>query len=78
MMESLKRRVSVFYRNDMGLAIRRKDRLRYMLEGCLLMLLLSLFFYRSLWALPFLSPLYFLYCRERKNIVKTSNNTFSC
>ena len=70
MMESLKRRVSVFYRNDMGLAIRRKDRLRYMLEGCLLMLLLSLFFYRSLWALPFLSPLYFLYCRERKKLLK--------
>ncbi len=41
-----------------------RERLIYTIRGILLVLFLSWFFYRSLWALPFLSPLVFLYLKE--------------
>ena len=36
------------------------------LEGIIIILLLSLFFYRSFWAIPFLTPVYLLYQKEKK------------
>lgn len=44
----------------------RKDRVRYMAEGGMIVAGMAVFFYRSLWALPFLTPVFLLYCREKR------------
>ena len=36
------------------------------MEGILLIVFLAIFFYRSLWAVPFLLPIFSIYHREKK------------
>ena len=36
------------------------------MEGILLIVFLAIFFYRSLWAVPFLLPIFSIYRREKK------------
>lgn len=38
-------------------------------EGIIIVLLLALFFYRSLWAVPFLTPVYLLYQKEKRAVL---------
>ena len=70
MMKNLRQRVSDFLEADRNKAIQPKDRLRYQIAGIFLLILLASFFYRSLWAIPFLSPFYFLYCNESKKLLE--------
>lgn len=44
----------------------KKEEVRCAVEGGLLVIFLALFFYRSFWALPFLSPVFFFYRKEKK------------
>ena len=69
-MKNLRQRVSDFLEADRNKAIQPKDRLRYGIAGIFLLILLASFFYRSLWAIPFLSPFYFLYCKECKKLLE--------
>lgn len=71
MTESLKRRGShydIFVRKNAGQE-KKKENLKCTLEGIAVILLLSLFFYRSLLALPFLTPVYLLYRKEKRRTV---------
>lgn len=61
MWRSLKRREFRFDGEKSG-----KDRIRYMTEGGIIIAVLAIFFYRSLWAAPFLTPIFLLYCKEKK------------
>lgn len=47
-------------------AFSRGEELQCALEGGLLIVFLAVFFYRSLWAAPFLLPVFFFYRREKK------------
>ncbi|NLL75853.1 MAG: hypothetical protein GX235_01190 [Clostridiales bacterium] len=46
-----------------------KEKIKSISEGICIVLVLSLFFYRSLWASIFLSPLLFLYVIEKKKTI---------
>lgn len=66
MWRNLKRRELLFDHR-----ISNKDKIKSMIEGVGIIMLLSLFFYRSLWAVLFLSPLFFLYIKEKnKSLVR--------
>ncbi len=61
MSESLKQRAYLANKKEIGL-----ESLKSMVEGTVLVFALAIFFYRSLWAVIFLSPLLLLYVREKK------------
>ena len=50
--------------------LNKKDRIKCMLEGIVIIVLFSWFFYRSALALPFLLPVYLLYQSERQKILR--------
>lgn len=63
-MKSLKQREFVFKRWRMVGRGNIKDKLKDRIIGIGLVAILAFFFYRSLWAVPFLIPVYWLYQRE--------------
>ncbi len=67
-MENLKRRVFACKKKKLAGRNSWKDRL----AGVGIVVVISFFFYRSVWSLPFLAPVYFLYRREAaKDYVQT-------
>lgn len=44
----------------------KRDRIRCMVKGGVIVGVIAAFFYRSLWAIPFLAPVFFLYCAGEK------------
>lgn len=64
MIQNLRR--PVYRKENNVFYISRKDRFKYRAEGIVLLIIIALFFYRSLFAVPFLLPVYLLYGRQRK------------
>lgn len=53
--------------------MRINSKWRVYIEGILIIAVLSIFFYRSLWAVPFLSPILVLYVREKEKALASKN-----
>ncbi|WP_342757865.1 type II secretion system protein F [Kineothrix sedimenti] len=64
MLKSLKWQAYLSNKKEIGF-----DNLKGIVEGTVLVLVLALFFYRSLWGAIFLSPLLFLYMKEKKKAI---------
>lgn len=52
----------------------RSEDIKCDLEGVLLIVFLAIFFYRSLWAVPFLIPVFYIYRREKKKALSAKRS----
>lgn len=68
---SRKERQADISRRERQAGISRRERLKCMAEGIGIVLAIAMFFYRTLWAIPFLFPLYILYQRERTKSISS-------
>lgn len=79
MLKSLKQRGFIFKRAGTGVLSRNsfpqkdsisyREKLKCIMEGAAITVMIGMFFYRTIWSIPFLLPVYLLYYRERRKFM---------